>query len=80
MGIGLHPRTPSDAAGANGRGLPCQVQMRIVSAPAEICIPTKKDRTLTPHFQVQVGLLLAAPVLTSIIRRWHIHFWYAESL
>lgn len=39
--------------------LPSQVQMRIVAAPAEFCVPMKKDRVIKPPFQVQVCLARA---------------------
>ena len=45
----------ADAGGAaHAAGLPGQVQMSIVAAPAELCLPIKKDRVFKPAFQVQV--------------------------
>ena len=45
----------ADAGGAaHAAGLPGQVQMSIVAAPAELCLPIKKQRAFKPSFQVQV--------------------------
>ena len=54
----LRPPEAASAADAEGAahaaGLPGQVQMSIVAAPAELCLPIKKDRVFKPAFQVQV--------------------------
>eukprot|EP00892_Ulva_mutabilis_P011853 jgi/Ulvmu1/903/UM101_0011.1 len=40
-----------------GAGLPRQVNLSIVSAPAQFCLPIKRDKFFKPSFQVQVRVL-----------------------
>lgn len=52
---------PSDAHGGAGDTLPQQVQLCIKNAPAEFCMPIKRDKRFRPNFQIEVRRPRALP-------------------
>lgn len=61
---------PSDACGGVGGDgaaiqLPQQVQLTVMNAPAEFCMPIKRDKRFRPNFQIEVQPPPPSPTASS---------------